>query len=85
MTWFAIRWWILVVKNRKCWNCKKKIKSHWETCPYCQSVQNKRKNKKLQKLQTTDLTNNLKKEGKQKVKSSPSKKTKSPAKKISET
>lgn len=48
---FAIRWWMVVGRKRKCWNCKKEIKAHWETCPYCESIQNKRKMKKVQKIE----------------------------------
>lgn len=50
MIFFWVRWWFLIAKTKKCWNCKEKIKSHWETCPYCHAVQNKRKHKKLEKL-----------------------------------
>lgn len=50
MTWFAIRWWIIGFKKRKCWNCKEKIKSHWETCPYCKAIQNKKKHKSFESL-----------------------------------
>ena len=43
-----IRWWFIFAKNSKCWNCKKSIKSHWDTCPYCRKIQNKKKQKKLE-------------------------------------
>lgn len=56
MTWFGIRWWFLVAKRHKCWKCKKVIKSHWETCPYCKAVQDKKKHKKLEKLMQEEKT-----------------------------
>ncbi len=51
MTWWAIRWWFAIAKKRKCWNCHEQIKSHWETCPYCQAIQNKRKHKAFEQSQ----------------------------------
>lgn len=50
MIFFSIRWWVVVVKVKKCWNCREKIKSHWWTCPHCQALQNKKKHKALQKM-----------------------------------
>ncbi len=46
MIFFAMRWWWAVARNRKCWNCKEEIKAHWETCPYCKTIQNKKEHKK---------------------------------------
>jgi hypothetical protein len=43
--WFGVRWWLLLCKRKKCWNCKEKIKSHWETCPHCSAIQDKKKHK----------------------------------------
>lgn len=51
MTWIALRWWILVAKEKKCWKCKEKIKSHWKTCPYCEAIQNKKMHKKMEKVE----------------------------------
>ena len=31
----------------------KVIKAHWETCPYCKSIQNKKKHKKYEKTSTS--------------------------------
>lgn len=49
--WFGMRWWFLVGKKSKCWNCKESIKSHWATCPYCKTLQDKKKHKKLQETE----------------------------------
>lgn len=46
---FGTRWWFLVAKTKKCWNCWEKIKSHWKACPHCKALQNKKKHKKLEK------------------------------------
>ncbi len=40
-------WWFLGAKKKRCWNCDEKIKSHWDTCPYCESLQNKKAHKKF--------------------------------------
>ena len=45
LTIWAIRWWILLFKENRCWSCDEKIKSHWKTCPHCKAIQNKRKHK----------------------------------------
>lgn len=45
----AIRWWILLFKENKCWSCDEKIKSHWKTCPHCKVIQNKRKHRAFEK------------------------------------
>ncbi len=45
----AIRWWIILFKENKCWNCDEKIKSHWKTCPHCRAIQNKRKHRAFEK------------------------------------
>ncbi len=68
MTLLAVKWWFVVVKAHKCWNCHKKIKSHWETCPYCKSIQNKKKHKKYIKqvsINTPIQTRNKKKHSKE--------------------
>lgn len=46
---FGIRWWFLIAKISRCWNCKESIKSHWKTCPYCKTIQNKKQHKKYKK------------------------------------
>ena len=51
MVWFALRWWILVVRKRRCWKCKEIIKAHWETCPYCKTLQDKNEQKRFEKQQ----------------------------------
>jgi len=45
----AIRWWIVLFKENRCWNCNEKIKSHWKTCPHCKAIQNKRKHRAFEK------------------------------------
>ena len=50
---FAIKWWFLVAKTSKCWNCKESIKSHWNTCPYCKTIQDKKQHKKYEKQSWT--------------------------------
>lgn len=49
LTFWAIRWWILLFKENRCWSCDEKIKSHWKTCPHCTSIQNKRAHKAFEK------------------------------------
>ncbi|MDA9129343.1 DUF916 domain-containing protein [Candidatus Gracilibacteria bacterium] len=49
LLWWIVRWWFVAVKTSKCWNCKEKIKSHWDTCPYCKKIQNKKKQRKFEK------------------------------------
>lgn len=69
MSWFAIRWWILVVKKHRCWNCEESIKSHWQTCPYCNMLQDKKKYtkfKKLQKEKSSDTSTSTQKKTKKK-------------------
>ena len=57
MTWFAIRWWIILWKKKaKCWNCEEEIKSHWETCPHCKAIQDKKKHKKFQEQQKKETS-----------------------------
>lgn len=53
MLWFALRWWILVVRKRRCWKCKEVIKAHWETCPYCKTLQDKNEQKRFERQQKT--------------------------------
>ncbi len=48
LLWYIVRFWLIAVKTSKCWNCKKSIKSHWDTCPYCRKLQNKKKQEKLE-------------------------------------
>lgn len=50
MWFFWLRWWLLVAKEKKCWNCGEKIKSHWKTCPHCEALQDKKKHKQIQKM-----------------------------------
>jgi hypothetical protein len=38
----------------KCWNCKKKNKSHWGTCPHCSAIQDKKKHKAYEKQKDID-------------------------------
>ncbi len=57
MVWFALRWWILVVRKRRCWKCKEIIKAHWETCPYCKTLQDKNEQKRFEKQQKTGEKN----------------------------
>ena len=47
---WAAWWWIIIKRQKKCWNCKKKIKAHWETCPYCEAIQDKKKHKRFQEM-----------------------------------
>jgi hypothetical protein len=54
MLWGAYRWWILVWKRKRCWNCKEKIKAHWETCPHCQAIQNKKRDKRFKEALKED-------------------------------
>lgn len=50
MLWFGLRWlFAIAYKDKKCWNCWETIKSHWETCPYCKKLQDKKKQEKLDK------------------------------------
>lgn len=49
MVWGALRWWLVVKRKRKCWKCREVIKAHWETCPYCKTIQNKKEHKKFEK------------------------------------
>lgn len=49
LLWFALRWWFLVVRKHRCWNCKEVIKAHWETCPYCKTLQDKNEHKRFEK------------------------------------
>lgn len=55
MIWGALRWWILVVRTHRCWKCKETIKAHWETCPYCKTLQNKTEHKKFEKLKDSKI------------------------------
>jgi len=61
LTWFAIRWWFLLFKKHKCWNCKETIKSHWETCPYCKTLQDKKKHRKFLEQKEVEITKTVKK------------------------
>lgn len=54
--WFGVRWWVLIVKNKKCWSCKEKIKSHWGTCPHCSAIQNKKKHKAYERQREKEIT-----------------------------
>jgi hypothetical protein len=76
LTWIAFKFWVRYIKKRKCWNCYKKIKSHWVTCPYCKTLQNKKKQKKLEESQ--EKQNTEKRNTKNRVKTI----KKSPVKKI---
>ena len=48
LLWYIVYYLLLAWKTRKCWNCKRSIKSHWDTCPYCQKLQDKKKQQKLE-------------------------------------
>lgn len=41
------RWWLLASRMKRCWNCDEKLEKDWETCPYCQAIQNKKLHKKF--------------------------------------
>lgn len=55
----GVFWWfgvtcLLALKMSKCWNCKKKNKSHWGTCPHCSAIQDKKKHKAYEKQKDID-------------------------------
>jgi len=52
MSWFAVKWWIVAIKKKSCWNCGEQIKSQWSACPHCKSLQNKKKQKALEELKS---------------------------------
>lgn len=52
--WFMLKRYFILLKRNKCWKCKEKIKSHWETCPYCETIQNKKQHKKYLKQKEED-------------------------------
>ncbi len=54
---WAIRWWVVLFKENRCWNCSEKIKSHWKTCPHCKVVQNKRQHREFQKEKESSIFN----------------------------
>ena len=83
-TWFALRWWLLLCKKRACWNCKEKIKSHWETCPYCAAIQDKKKHKAYETQKEKEPIKKTPVKRKAPIKKAPVKKTavkKTPSKK----
>lgn len=53
--WFGIKWWFLIIKNKKCWSCREKIKSHWGTCPHCSAIQNKKKHKAYERQREKEV------------------------------
>jgi hypothetical protein len=54
--WFGMRWFLVLFKRNKCWNCKEKIKSHWETCPHCSAIQDKKKHKAYEEQKKAEVT-----------------------------
>jgi len=52
-----IRWWLAAGRKRKCWNCKEEIKSTWETCPYCKTIQNKKEHRKFEQQSQVQVEN----------------------------
>jgi hypothetical protein len=54
--WFGMRWFLVLFKINKCWNCKEKIKSHWETCPHCSAIQDKKKHKAYEEQKKAEVT-----------------------------
>jgi len=73
--WIGVRWWLLVCKSNKCWNCGEKIKSHWETCPHCQAIQNKKKHKAYEEKKQQQTPKKKPAAKKATVKRTPAKKT----------
>ena len=53
MIWWAVWWWFIAKREIKCWNCHEKIKAHWETCPYCEAIQDKRRHNRIEKFIVT--------------------------------
>ena len=83
-TWFGLRWWILWFKKSICWNCEEGIKSHWETCPHCSAIQNKKKHKAYEQQREKEVVKKTNTKRKTPAKKTATKKTatkKAPVKK----
>ncbi|MCD5375043.1 hypothetical protein LR010_01160, partial [Candidatus Gracilibacteria bacterium] len=84
-TWFGLRWWILGFKKSICWNCEEGIKSHWETCPHCSAIQNKKKHKAYEQQREKEVVKKTNTKRKTPAKKTATKKTatkKAPVKKV---
>jgi len=71
LTLWALKWWIILFKENRCWSCDEKIKSHWKTCPHCMAIQNKRKHKDFEKQkelsETSKAVKNMRRNTKKKT------------------